>query len=184
MMQLTSRQLLIAAALLAALIVAVMARRSEAPASRAAQPSNSSRGSAAAGPKTASVDNVKLDLLKPSPGALEPITRNPFQFRPKPAPPVVARPAVVAGRGAPVLVAPLGPPGPPPLPPIGLKYIGVLDTSQGKVAVFRDNGGDVINGKEGDIIDGRYKLLKIGVESADLSYADGRGRQTIRLSGQ
>ena len=49
---------------------------------------------------------------------------------------------------------------------------------------FRDNGGDIVNGKEGDIIDGRYRLLKIGVESADLAYVDGRGRQTIRLSGQ
>src|SRR5262245_9334609 len=110
MMRLTSRQLLIATSLLAALIVTVMARRSEAPASRAAQPSNASRGSAATAPKTASVDNVKLDLLKPSPGSLEPVTRNPFQFRPKPAPPVVSRPVVAADRGAPV--APLGPPGP------------------------------------------------------------------------
>jgi hypothetical protein len=52
------------------------------------------------------------------------------------------------------------------------------------VAVFRETSGDIVNGKEGDIIDGRYRLLKIGVESADLSYVDGRGRQTIRLSGQ
>jgi hypothetical protein len=52
------------------------------------------------------------------------------------------------------------------------------------MAVFRDSGGDIVNGREGDIIDGRYRLLKIGVESADLAYMDGRGRQTIRLSGQ
>ena len=71
-----------------------------------------------------------------------------------------------------------------PTPPIALKYIGVLETAQGRVAVFRDSGGDIVNGKEGDIIDGRYRLLKIGVESADLAYVDGRGRQTIRLSGQ
>jgi hypothetical protein len=76
------------------------------------------------------------------------------------------------------------PPGPPPPPPIALKYIGVLDTAQGQVAIFRDSGGNIINGKEGAIIDGRYRLLKIGVESADLAYPDGRGRQTIRLSGQ
>jgi hypothetical protein len=76
------------------------------------------------------------------------------------------------------------PPGPPPPPPIALKYIGVLETAQGKVAIFKDSGGNIIDGKEGAIIDGRYRLLKIGVESADLAYADGRGRQTIRLSGQ
>ena len=60
----------------------------------------------------------------------------------------------------------------------------MLETAQGKVAIFRDSGGNIIDGKEGAIIDGRYRLLKIGVESADLAYADGRGRQTIRLSGQ
>ena len=65
-----------------------------------------------------------------------------------------------------------------------LKYIGVLETAQGRVAAFRDSGGDIVYGKEGDIIDGRFRLLKIGVESADLAYVDGRGRQTIRLSGQ
>ena len=87
--------------------------------------------------------------------------------------------------GPPVVVAPPPvPQGPPPPPPIALKYIGVLETAQGRVAVFRDTGGDIVNGKEGDIIDGRYRLLKIGVESADLAYVDGRGRQTIRLSGQ
>jgi len=83
-----------------------------------------------------------------------------------------------------VIGPPPGPVGPPPPPPITLTYIGLLATAQGKVAVFRDNGGDIVNGKEGDIIDGRYRLLKIGVESADLAYVDGRGRQTIRLSGQ
>ena len=38
--------------------------------------------------------------------------------------------------------------------------------------------------KEGDIIEGRYRVLRIGTDSADLIYVDGRGRQTIRLSGQ
>jgi hypothetical protein len=76
------------------------------------------------------------------------------------------------------------PPGPPPLPPIALKYIGVLETAQGRRAVFRGTGGEIVNGSEGDIVDGRYRLLKIGAESADLAYADGRGQQTIRLSGQ
>jgi hypothetical protein len=38
-------------------------------------------------------------------------------------------------------------------------------------------------GKEGDVIDGRYRIVRIGVESIELTYLDGRGRQTIRLSG-
>ena len=54
----------------------------------------------------------------------------------------------------------------------------------GRVAIFKDAGGDILNGGEGDVLDGRYRLLKINAESADLAYTDGRGRQTIRLSGQ
>ena len=39
-------------------------------------------------------------------------------------------------------------------------------------------------GKDGDIIDGRYAIVKIGTESIEMTYADGRGRQVIRLTGQ
>ena len=78
------------------------------------------------------------------------------------------------------------PTGPPPPPPIALKFIGILDLPgrSPKVAILSDTRGNVFHGKEGDIIEGRYKVLKIGVESLELSYVDGRGRQTIRLSGQ
>ena len=41
-----------------------------------------------------------------------------------------------------------------------------------------------MRGREGDIIDGRYRLVRIGVESVVMEYLDGRGRTTIRLSGQ
>lgn len=77
------------------------------------------------------------------------------------------------------------PVGPPPLPPIPLKFIGVMDQIGGvKVAILSDSRGNVFYGKEGAIIDGRYQLTRIGAESAELAYADGRGRQAIRLSGQ
>ena len=179
-----SRQLLVLAAVLAGLIVVVIARRADNPAVPAATPSNPTRGNAPA-LKTTPVADVKLELLKSAQTELGPSTRNPFQFKPKPPPPPPPRPEAAEGRGAPVIVGPPpAPPGPPPPPPIALKYIGVLDTAAGRLAIFRDTSGEIVNGKEGDIIDGRYRLLKIGVESADLAYADGRGRQTIRLSGQ
>jgi hypothetical protein len=41
-----------------------------------------------------------------------------------------------------------------------------------------------MHGREGDIIEGRFRVLRVGVDSIELAYADGRGRQTIRLSGQ
>ncbi len=180
----TSRELLVLAAVLAVAMIAVVARRSDILAGPALAPLNPARAVTPAAANTQPVADVKLELLETAQTDLEPSTRNPFQFRQRAAPAAAPRAVVAPGRGAPVIVGPPPPPGPPPLPPIALKYIGVLDTAQGKVAIFRDSGGNIINGKEGAIIDGRYRLLKIGVESADLAYADGRGRQTIRLSGQ
>ena len=184
-----SRQLLLLAAVGVALVVVVLARRGDSPAGSSAAPSNPTRTNAAATAKTEPVADVKLELLKTAPAELEPSTRNPFQFKPKAAPPPPPRPPVEPGGRAglvppPIAPQPTLPQGPPPPPPITLKYIGVLETAQGRVAVFRDMGGEIVNGREGDIIDGRYRLLKIGVESADVAYVDGRGRQTIRLSGQ
>ena len=51
------------------------------------------------------------------------------------------------------------------------------------MAVLSDARG-VYYGREGDIIEGRYRIVKIGVESIELEYLDGRGRQTIRQTGQ
>jgi hypothetical protein len=52
------------------------------------------------------------------------------------------------------------------------------------VGVLSDGRGNVFYGREGDIIEGRYLLREVGPASVELSYLDGRGRQTIRLSGQ
>ena len=78
------------------------------------------------------------------------------------------------------------PPGPPPPPPIPLKFIGLVERRQRRdaVAVLSDGKGLVVHGREGDIIDGRYRILTIGAESIEIAYADGRGRQTMRLTGQ
>ena len=179
-----SRQLLVLAVVAVVFAAVVLVRRSGTPAGTGAAPSNPPRASAKGPEKSTPVADVKLELLKSTQDEIERSTRNPFQFKPKAPPPAPRLPAD-AGRGGPIVIEPPPvPQGPPPPPPIALKYIGVLDTAQGRVAVFRDSGGDIVNGREGDIIDGRYRLLKIGVESADLAYVDGRGRQTIRLSGQ
>jgi hypothetical protein len=89
----------------------------------------------------------------------------------------------VPGQGATTLgPAPAG--GPPPPQPITLKFIGTVTVpgETGRVAVLSD-GKFVYHGREGDIIDGRYRLVLIGEESVQLEYVDGRGRQTIRLTG-
>src|SRR5439155_13351050 len=99
--------------------------------------------------------------------------------KPKPPPPPPPRPTP-----RPVETpVPTGPP--PPLPPIALKFIGVVEPGSGKpaIAVLRDANGNVFHGVEGETVEGRYKILKIGVESIEMTYLDGRGRQTIRLTG-
>lgn len=124
---------------------------------------------------------VRLEALsaaRPQPPEAE---RNPFRFQPKAPPPPSAPPKELApARSA----EPAAPPAPPPPPTIPLKFIGLVDAPKGpgKVAVLSD-GRFVYYGQEGDIIDGRFRVVRIGVESVVMEYVDGRGRQTIRLSG-
>jgi hypothetical protein len=108
--------------------------------------------------------------------------RNLFRFKPKPPPPPPPRP-VMPPSPPPVNPGPVGPPPPPALPQIPLKFIGTMSQGGKTLAVLSDGIGPPQYGYEGSVILGRYKILHIGVESVELSYADGRGRQTIRLSG-
>jgi hypothetical protein len=127
---------------------------------------------------------VNLDALKadrPEPADSD---RNPFRFTSKPPPPPPPIP-IPAHKTTP-LPGDAGPIVAPPPPPIPLKYIGLViqgDPKVGRIAVLSDSRG-VYHGREGDIIEGRYRIEKIGVESIDLAYIDGRGRQTIRQTGQ
>jgi|SRR4051794_21344721 hypothetical protein len=164
-------------------IVAYQSGSYEPPPATAPQtPSKPATGRGAASAQRAvPVTDVKLELLQGErQGASEP-DRNPFRFKPKPAPP--PPPPVARNAPPPIAQGPVGPVGPPPPPPIPLRFIGLID-GQPRVGVMSDGRGNVFYGKEGDIIDGRYRVLRIGPESADLSYTDGRGRQTLRMSGQ
>jgi hypothetical protein len=155
--------------------------------------SSDSRASAAAsmrgsaGRATAAVPAVRLEALQaaqsqPAPPAAG---RNPFRFQARlapPPPPVALRPGAPGGAvdtaGNPI------PASPPPPPPIPFKFIGIVQSPNQRLAVLSDNSTrDVFYGREGDVIDGRYRILRIGVESVEMAYLDGRGRQTIRLTG-
>jgi hypothetical protein len=130
--------------------------------------------------------DVRLDELGQARPAAAASERNPFRFYTPPAPQPPVESGGPAGRGAaPPAPPPFeGPVPPPPPPPIPLKFIGTLDVANlGKLAVFSDCR-TTMRGKEGDLIDGRYRLVRIGVESVVMEYADGRGRTTIRESGQ
>jgi hypothetical protein len=131
-------------------------------------------------PSPSHVVDVGIGRLATPPPDIGQSGRNPFRFQPRvasrPAPPPVERetpdPSEAVEQG------------PPPPPPITLKFIGVVSGDQvpGKVAVLSD-GKFVYYGREGDIIEGRYRVVRIGEESVQVEYVDGRGRQTIRLTG-
>lgn len=124
--------------------------------------------------------DVRLEALSRERVTPTDVHRNLFRFASRPSATASAAPSRVPPPSA----------GPPPrpaaavptVPPIALKFIGVVQaTEQSRTyAVLRDDRG-VYHGREGDIIEGRYRILRIGAESIELSYVDGQGRQTIRL---
>ena len=156
-----------------------------------AQPSQAVAGArpgaaAQAGGKAAitEVDLKALEAERPEP---EQGTRNPFRFKPRPAPP--APPTASARQqqqAAAAEQAAAGPVGPPPPPRIPLKYIGDMTDPKNpgkRIAILADARGTYY-GRENDVVEGRYRIVRIGVESIELAYLDGRGRQTIRQTGQ
>jgi hypothetical protein len=120
-----------------------------------------------------------LDGDRPEPVAG---SRDLFRFKPKAPPP--PPPKSVAAAPNPAAAAPAGPPPPPPPPPIPFKFIGTVEQGTGRrLAVLSDGRGVPVYGREGDIIEGRYRIVRIGAESIELEHIDGKGRQTIRLTG-
>lgn len=185
------RQQMLLGGLVAVLVIVLLWQFGGAsePAIPTSRPSNPAPPRASAPPRAESgpsaesmVADVRLELLQQPRGELSVPERNPFRFYAAPAPP---RPEPQV---APRSDAPPPPPvqtGPPPPPPIPLRYIGLFDTPAGaRVAVLSDGRGNTFYGKEGDIIEGRFRMLRVGPDSAELAYIDGRGRQTIRMSGQ
>ncbi len=179
------RRLMIGGAVVLVLALAVWSQwgsaTAGAPAGAAAR-ARSPRAEAAQTPAPA-VKPLRLEAL--TAGRSEPsgTARNPFRFQPKvvaPPPRPVMPPPGEAARP----VTPPPPSGPPPPPPIPLKFIALVERADGvKWAVLSD-GKVTMYGKDGDNIDGRYHIVKIGAESIELTYLDGRGRQVIRLTGQ
>lgn len=124
-------------------------------------------------------DPVKLADLEPAPEA-SPAGRNPFRFGQKPLPPPPPPPP------APAYVAPVVQPPPQPQGPplINLKlwaFEVVLPTKQRLASLQDPESGATFLVAEGDIIDGRYRVVKFNADSVIVSYLDGSGRRTIFL---
>ena len=167
----------------AVLVLAIWAMWPSSSTPSASTPAAQSTG-AASGARTnpAPVAPVKLDTLTADRQQPRDKPRNPFRYQPKAAPPPTkqAPPPVVFTEPP----KPEVPAGPLPPAPIQLKFLGILTRANGvKWAVLSD-GKVQMFGRDGDIVDGRYRIVKIGTESIEMAHLDGRGRQVIRLTGQ
>ncbi len=112
-------------------------------------------------------------------------TRNPFAYgaRTVPTPPPSSR---MPGIPAPLMPTPamaVLPQGPPP---IGLRLTGITiaaDSGRTLVTLKDPASNALFQAFEGDIVDGRYRVVKVGQQSVVLSYVDGSGTRTISLGG-
>lgn len=177
----TRRQLALLAVLLAVLAATLWWNFSPGPARTPSQPVRTAGPAQGAPPGAEPVEEIRLDALaarRPEPTAGG---RDPFRFR-APAPRAVEPDEPEANSAGGVRAdGPIAPAGPPPIP---LRFIGVLrlpDTGR-LVAVLSDGNG-VYRGSEGDIIEGRYRIVRLGTEAVELAHVDGQGHQVIRLSG-
>ncbi len=123
-------------------------------------------------------ERVQLEALERAPGPLQ-VDRNPFRFgaRPLPPPPPPTE--------TPVVAAPPAPPQPTGPPPIPLRLSGRVEAPDGRVVItLKDPGtGALFHATEGEIVDGRYRVIKVGAQSVVVSYLDGSGQRTIALGG-
>lgn len=77
---------------------------------------------------------------------------------------------------------PSGPPAPPPPPPINLKFYGFATPTGGAKRIFLAQGEDVFIAKEGDIVDRRYKVVRISNVSVEILDVLSNNRQNIPLT--
>jgi hypothetical protein len=152
----------------------------ETPAAAPSTTAVAARPQAGGGPSVIPDDlKVRLGDLaakRPDPGDVE---RNPFRFRPPPAPP----PPKFVPPPPPANVPPPLPPA-PVIPPIPLKFMGTVEGPGVKLAALTDCQGFTYSAREGETIDGRYKLVRIQVETIVIEYVNGTGRTTLRKSGE
>jgi hypothetical protein len=117
--------------------------------------------------------------------------RNLFQFGQPPPPPPTPEQIAKLNHPEPVIVpqpqnaAPGGPTQPPPPPPISLKYYG-LSTARAngrKIAFFMD-GETILMAGEGEMLQKRYRVVRIGVNSVVLEDTQLKREQSVPLASE
>jgi hypothetical protein len=130
---------------------------------------------------------LRLELLaKVQNVPLEGGSRNLFEFYEPPPPPppkVTIKPGPVAPvKPADVKPVDSAPPPPPPPPPIPLKFYGYAGmTRDGVRRAFFLDGDDIYTAAENETVKGRYKIIRIGVNSAVVEDTTNKHEQTLPL---
>jgi len=133
------------------------------------------------GPAIAAVSNsldpeLRLKLLESSEGTkYEGTGRNIFVPGMEPIP-------TPQGSGLTKKPEPQLPPPPPPPPPINLKFFGFASHTGEPKRIFLAQGDEVFIGAEGDIVDRRYKIVRINPASVEIEDVLNNNRQTIPLT--
>jgi hypothetical protein len=132
--------------------------------------------------------SLHLDLLaRVKNVAMSGGSRSLFEFAqpPAPPPPEVAAIHPIMVMGPPYTPPPPPPvkPPPPPPPPIPLKFYGYSGTARtsGLRSAFFLDGDDIVIAKETDMVRNRYKIVRIGVNSAVVEDTTNKNQQTLPL---
>jgi hypothetical protein len=131
------------------------------------------------------IDLDRLNVADQPPAPLG--KRDPFKFAPTAPPPPPPGAGGVNNGGMPT-AAPTEPPPstptpPPPPPPMTIKFIGMVEKQGRKIAVLMSDQKEILHGREGDVLGGRYRIVKIGFESVDLQDVTTGQSQRIALRG-
>ena len=74
-----------------------------------------------------------------------------------------------------------GPPPPPPPPPINLGFYGYAAEKTGQKQIFLLHGDDIFIASEGDVVDRRYRVVKINSASVQVEDIPYHNTQTLPL---
>jgi hypothetical protein len=146
---------------------------------RARRVARGGRGAARNAPSGSAVTldpRLRLDLLRLSEETeYKGAGRNIFQSQVEIPKPVES--AIKKAETAPP--PPTGPPGPPP---INLKFVGFASGAGEPTKVFLTQGDDVFVAAQGEIVNRRYKVMRINPNSVEIEDVLGNNRQTIPLT--
>ena len=126
--------------------------------------------------------DLRLEALQQSRPDVMLQTRNPFSFGSASSRRSNVREAV----SAPVLPEPAGmnPPIPAVVRRVRLRMIGLVEAAitAARIAVLTD-GDVVLHGQEGDVVDGRYRIIAITSTSVEIESIEDGSHQVLRLAG-